>query len=498
MSASSSRPTTCCLPSPRRTISPSRWTSRGAPPTGPGSARLWTRWAWARGCGTARRSCPAGSSSGSPSRGPWPAGRRSSSPTSPPATSTPGPVRRSWTCSAAACASSARRSSWSPTTRRPPATPTGSSSSPTGGSPAGSTSLPRRPSWTGWPPSTLPWGVTDMFRATLASLRSHGARLAMTALAVALGTGLMAGSFVFTATLTHSLDSLFAQAAVGTDVQVRHVSPPGAVQGAGSAAAQPVPASVLAAVRALPDASAADGTVSGRAVLLGRDGKPLPAPFVAALSWPAHQPFQAVFTARQGRPPAGPGQVMIDRGSARAGHFTVGDHIEVAIGGHALPFTISGITGYAGADSLAGGSMAIFSLPAAQRLLGRPGTYDTIDVKAVPAASAAATAARQLNSQLGVLTTFFAAFAGVAMFVGAFVIWNTFSILIGQRSRQLALLRALGAGRGQVFRSVLAEGALVGAAGAAAGAILGLAVSKGLAALLSAFGVALPVTGLSV
>jgi hypothetical protein len=70
--------------------------------------------------------------------------------------------------------------------------------------------------------------------------------------------------------------------------------------------------------------SAADGTVSGRAVLLGRDGKPLAAPFVAALSWPAHAPFQAVFTGRQGRPPAGPGQVMIDRGSARAGSATSG------------------------------------------------------------------------------------------------------------------------------------------------------------------------------
>jgi len=131
------------------------------------------------------------------------------------------------------------------------------------------------------------------------------------------------------------------------------VSPPGAVQGAGSAGAQPVPASVLAAVRALPDVSAADGTVSGRAVLLGRDGKSLPAPFVVALSWPAHAPFQAVFTARRGRPPAGPGQVMIDRGSARAGHFAVGDHIEVAVGGRALPFTISGITGYGGAVPVA-------------------------------------------------------------------------------------------------------------------------------------------------
>src|SRR5262249_41966846 len=174
-----------------------------------------------------------------------------------------------------------------------------------------------------------------------------------------------------------------------------------------------------------------------------------------------------------------------------------------------------------GAGRGGGGWRACFSLPAAQGLSGQPGRYDMIDVKAVAgvgparlraevarilpagvqavtAASASAAEARQLNSQLGVLTTFFAAFAGVAMFVGAFVIWNTFSIMIGQRSRQLALLRALGAGRGQVFRSVLAEAAVVGAAGAAAGAVLGLAVSKGLAALLSAFGVALPVAGLSV
>jgi putative ABC transport system permease protein len=360
-----------------------------------------------------------------------------------------------------------------------------------------------------------------MRHTVFASLRSHWARLAMTALAVALGTGLMCGSFVFTATLTRSLDALFAQASTGTDVEVRHVSPAGALQGAGSASAQPVPTSLLAPIRALPDVAAADGTVSGRAVLLGRNGRPLPGKFAVALSWPAGTPFHAVFTGRQGQPPAGPRQVMIDRGSARAGHFTVGDHIEVAIGGRALPFTVSGITGYGGADSLAGGSMAIFSLPTAQTLFGLPGRYGTIDVKAIPgvsperlraevarilpagvqavtAASAAVSEARQLNSQLGVLTTFFAAFAGVAMFVGAFVIWNTFSILISQRSRQLALLRALGAGRGQVFGSVLAEAAVMGATGAVAGAVLGIAVSRGLAALLSAFGLSLPATGLSV
>src|SRR5215469_16634390 len=137
-----------------------------------------------------------------------------------------------------------------------------------------------------------------MFRALFASLRTHWVRLAMTALAVALGTGLMCGSFVFTASLTRSLDSLFAQATAGIDVEVRHASPPGAVQGAGSAAAQPIPASILATIRRLPDTSAADGTISGRAVLLGRNGKPLPAQFVVALSWPADPPFQGVFTGR--------------------------------------------------------------------------------------------------------------------------------------------------------------------------------------------------------
>src|SRR6202040_3924566 len=106
-----------------------------------------------------------------------------------------------------------------------------------------------------------------MFRAMLQSLLAHRLRLAMTALAVALGTGFMCGSFVFTASLTHSLDALFTQASAGTDVEVRHVSPAGALQGAGSAAAQPLPASVLAPIRALPDVAAADGTVSGRAVL---------------------------------------------------------------------------------------------------------------------------------------------------------------------------------------------------------------------------------------
>jgi putative ABC transport system permease protein len=359
-----------------------------------------------------------------------------------------------------------------------------------------------------------------MLRAMFRGLIAHRVRLALTALAIALGVGFMSGSFVFTATLTHSLDSLIAQASTGTDVVVQHSSPAGGF-GAGSGSPQPIPVSILASIRSLPDVAAADGGVTGHAQLLGRSGKALPGQFTIATSWPADAAFQATYTRRQGSPPAGPGQVMIDRASARTGHFAVGDSIKILIAGQARAFTISGITGYGSADSFAGGSLAMFSLSTAQQLFGMAGSYDSIDVKAaagvsakqlrdqaarilprgvtaLTAASAAAIQESQLNSQLSILTTFFLVFAGVALFVGAFVIWNTFSIMIGQRTREIALLRTLGAGRRQVFRSVLAEAATVGTVGALAGAGLGIALSKSLVVLLSSFGLSLPVTGLVV
>ena len=217
-----------------------------------------------------------------------------------------------------------------------------------------------------------------MFAATFRSLLAHRVRLALTALAIVLGTGFMAGSFVFTATLTRSLDSLLAESATGTDVVVQHTAPPGAGVGAGSGGTRPLPASIAAAIRGLPGVAAADGVISARAVLLGRNGKQLPGQFSVALSWPPDPPFQAIFTRRAGRAPAGPGEVMIDAGSARQGHFAVGDPIQVGIGGQARPFTVTGITGYGSADSIGGGSMAVFGLPAAQQLFGLAGRYSQI------------------------------------------------------------------------------------------------------------------------
>jgi len=191
--------------------------------------------------------------------------------------------------------------------------------------------------------------IPALFRSMLA----HRLRLALTGLAIALGVAFMAGSFVFSATLARSLDTLFTQASAGTDVEVMHNSPGGST--ITGSPAQPLPAFVLAAVRGVPGVAAADGEVSGQAVLLGRDGKPLPGSFGVALSWPANAPFQAAFTRRAGQPPAGPGQVMIDRASAQRGHFTVGQTINIAIAGHALRFTITGITGYGTADTIGGG-----------------------------------------------------------------------------------------------------------------------------------------------
>jgi putative ABC transport system permease protein len=357
-----------------------------------------------------------------------------------------------------------------------------------------------------------------MFRALFRSMLVHRLRLILTGFAIALGVAFMSGSFVFSSTLSASLDSLFAQASTGTDVQVTHTTPGGST--ITGSPAQPVPTSVLDAVRGVPGVAAADGQISASAVLLSRTGKPLPGgSFGVALSWPTDAPFQATFASRTGQPPAGPGQVMIDRASARRGHYAVGDTIGIAIAGRAVPFTLTGITGYGSADSIGGGSMAIFSLGTAQQLFGQAGEYDRIVVKAaagisatqlrdrvaavlpagdgaVTVASASASAARQINSQLGILRDFFLGFAGIALFVGAFVIWNTFSIMVGQRTRELALTRALGASAGQVFRSVLAEAAIVAVVASVAGAGLGLLLARGLAVLLSSFGLSLPVSGL--
>jgi putative ABC transport system permease protein len=356
-----------------------------------------------------------------------------------------------------------------------------------------------------------------MFKATFQSLLAHRVRLTLSACATALGVAFVAGTLIFTATVQHGLNRLFDTAAAGTDVVVRHV---GASAGAGgNGKRQLVPAGLLARVRLVPGVAAADGAVTDRAGIIGRDGRVVSGRAGLAASWPAEAVLARAYTLRQGRPPTGPGDVAIDAATARGQGLHVGDQVRVVVGGTARPFTISAITGFGSGDGPGVASLAVFDLATAQQLFGKQGRFDEIDlsaaggvsaatlrdrvaavlpggVGAVTAASAAAAQAAQLEQSLGFLTNALLAFALLALFVASFIIWNTFSILVAQRTRELALLRALGAGRGQVLRSVLVEAGAVGTVASLAGLGMGALAARGLGSLLGGAGINLPTSDL--
>ena len=354
-----------------------------------------------------------------------------------------------------------------------------------------------------------------MLRATLKSLLAHRVRLLLSACATALGVAFVAGTLIFTATVQHGLTRLFDTASAGTDVVVRHGAAAANPAGGGDSRRPPVPATLLDRVRSVPSVAVADGAVTDRAGIVGRDGRVLNGRSGVAASWPADPALAGAYKLRQGRPPAGPGEVAVDAATARAQGLHVGDRIRVVSAGAARPYTISGITGFGDSDGPGAFSLAVFDTATAQHLFGKQGRFDEIDVKAVAgvaagtlrdrvaavlpggteavtAASAAAAQAEQLRQALGFLTNGLLAFALISLFVASFIIWNTFSILVAQRTRELALLRALGARRGQVLRSVLVEAVAVGTCSSLVGLALGALAAKGLGALLGAAGIDLP------
>ncbi len=355
-----------------------------------------------------------------------------------------------------------------------------------------------------------------MLRASLRTLLTHKVRLALTALAIALGVAFMSGTFTFTATLQSDLDALFHTVTASTDVIVEHTAPAGE-SGAGNGSRPAIPAELLPAIRAVPGVRAADGVITDTAQLATVDGRLLGSGPGLATSWRADPTLRAEYPQRAGRAPGTGGEVAIDQTSADSYGLHLGDPVRVVIEGRARSFTVVGIVGF-GTGRGIGRSLVLFDTGTAQVLFGKAGRYDQIEVSAaggvgsaalrdriaavLPAQTEALTGAAQaqalsasLRGDLGFLTDGLLGFAAVALFVGAFVIWNTFSILIAQRTRELALLRALGASRRQVFGSVLVEAALLGTVSSAAGVGLGLLAARGLAALLSVFGLDLPSHG---
>ena len=344
-------------------------------------------------------------------------------------------------------------------------------------------------------------------------------RLLLTLISVVIGVSFVSGTYVLTDTMNRTFEVLFAEAEAGVDVEVRAKA---AFVGDTGEDRPRVPESLLETVLAVDGVAIAEGGVGGFAQLVDKDGEAVSPPFAPTLgvSWPEHDVFSAL-SIREGNPPRADGEVVIDAASARDYGFAVGDRITILFEGPSEQFEIVGIAGFGAADNLGGATLAAFELETAQRVLGAEGEFDTIfvvaeedvspielrnrvasvvprGVEAVTAASVAQEQTEQVQEGLGFFSTFLLVFAGIALFVAAFQILNTFNILVTQRTRELALLRALGASGRQVTWSVILEALVMGIVASAAGLALGLLVAMGLKTLLEAVGIDIPSSGLQV
>ena len=357
-----------------------------------------------------------------------------------------------------------------------------------------------------------------MWKATFRSFLAHKFRLALTTLSVVLGVGFVAGTFVLTDTMNRAFDDLFAEVTTGTDVIVR--SKADFLSRADDR--RLVPERFLDKVRAVDGVALAEGGVDGFAQMVGKDGEPIgqTGPPTLGVSISDIEEFQ-VLTLRDGRRPTRNGEMVVDAGTAEDNDIRVGDVITVLFQGPPEEFEVVGIVGFGSADNLGGATLAAFDLRTAQRVLDAEGGFDAISVRgdgsvsaselqarvadvlpkrieSITAAEASQQQARTIQQGLGFFRTALLVFAGVALFVGAFIIFNTFNILITQRTRELALLRAVGASGSQVTRSVLAESLLTGVVAAGLGLLFGMLMASGLRALLEAVGINLPSTSLQV
>jgi len=353
-----------------------------------------------------------------------------------------------------------------------------------------------------------------MRNVTIKGLLAHKLRLVLTALAIILGVTFISGTYVLTDTLHSTFTTLFSNIYSKIDFQVRGVAQFG--KNTPNAVRDPIPQSLLTAVRGVPGIAAADGTVGGYAQFVGHDGKAITTGGAPTLGIDyTGDPRLSVLRIIAGGPPSAGDDVLMDAGTAQKYDFTVGQRVRILFAGPARTFTITGIAQFGTASNLAGATLAAFTLPTAQDVLNSPGRLNAINVVAEPGADKSAVQrdiARVLPPGVEVVTgqtvvdestsaidqglsffnTALLIFAFISLFVGAFTIYNTFSIIVGQRTRELALLRVVGASRRQVFRSVLAEAAIVGFVSSLVGIGVGVLAALGLKALISGFGITLP------
>jgi len=361
-----------------------------------------------------------------------------------------------------------------------------------------------------------------MFRVIARGLLARKFRLFATALAVMLGVAFMAGTMVLTDTIGHTFNDLSTGVYQGTDAEVRAKAAfTGPAMGGGDQRPL-ISASLVQALRRVPGVAADEGSAYGYARLTGNNGKALgnPAAGAPTLGGNWNQVSQLnPWTLVAGHPPRAADQVVIDAKSATDGHLRVGDLTTVLALGPPQRYRVVGIVKFGTADSPGGASVALFTTPVAQRLVAGPGKLTSVLFVARPGVSqqelaanlrhalphgleavTGATVTKEMQDSfqqaLAFFNTFMLIFAVIALLVGAFMIFNTFSITVAQRTRENGLLRALGASKRQVLGTVLAEAAVVGIIASAIGLAAGVAVAAGLEALLNALGFGMPAGGI--
>ncbi|MGZ6707816.1 MAG: ABC transporter permease [Solirubrobacteraceae bacterium] len=359
-----------------------------------------------------------------------------------------------------------------------------------------------------------------MIAIAIKGLLARPSRTILTALAIVLGVATVSAAFTLSDTMRRAANELSSSAYDGTAAVVEARTPvkrdnDGMLQ-------QPsIPASVVAQVRRVPGVAAAAGDItSTEAKMVTPQGKLIGSgPWFgvgldrAARTTKGLTPFRLT----KGAWATGPGEVVIDAATANKQHLGLGDTIRVAGAGPARAFRVSGVATFGSVKALGTATTAIFDLPTAQSLMGKAGRVDSVLVAAKPGTSPAQvrrnlaaalpalhvdSAAHQdrytldgLKSFVKIIKVVLLAFAGIALLVGAFTIFNSLSITVAQRSREFGLLRLAGASRRQVLRTVVAEALAIGFAAAVAGLAVGIGLAKLLNSLFQQLGIDLPQTG---
>jgi putative ABC transport system permease protein len=355
-----------------------------------------------------------------------------------------------------------------------------------------------------------------MLGVALKGLARRKVRASLTAISIVLGVSMISGTYILTDTINAGFHTIFTTSYQNADVVITGKA---AFDSANGTSVEPptMPQSLLTEVQKLPDVALAAGSVTTSSLkLIGRDGKVISTGGAPALGFsvtPRGQPFNPT-KLTTGSWPSGPGQIVIDKATASGKGFDVGDRIGAQAFGPAREFTISGIAELPNV-SVGGATFAIFDQPTAQQLFHKAGSLDAIRVQSKAGVQTSALLSQikpllsdtqvvrsgteqaqkdeeQAGGFIQIIRYALLAFAGIALFVGAFVIANTLSITIAQRMREFATLRTLGASRRQVMWSVVIEAFVIGVLGSLVGLFLGLVLAKVLNALFVAFGIDLP------